>query len=228
MHTVESGVAPECAPDQVFHTLFEDKPTEQSVVLSSIGPGPLQDVVVPQQLILDLQKEPLSTDLNKLTDIYKNVTDAEDWPHVDVFASVMEEEQKHPNKGVQSRPFKPIADEEVPWGEEDLEPLVNIVGAEPVSVLDPFNVSELQESGNFEKELTHGIEYFIDADPVQYMSRVQLRGSHPPPWFPGYIYALPDFPDIVKVARNPDEVFLGSWKACQPKILPEESITIMP
>lgn len=33
MHTVESGVTPECPPDQIFHTLFEEKTNEQSVIL---------------------------------------------------------------------------------------------------------------------------------------------------------------------------------------------------
>ncbi|XP_030749857.1 uncharacterized protein LOC115877717 [Sitophilus oryzae] len=226
MYTVESGVTPECAPDQMFHTLFEEKPTEQSVVLSSVSPGPLQDVLIPQQFVLDLHKEPLSGELNKLTDIYKNVTDADDWPHVDVFHTAMDDEAKHPKKDIPSRSFKPIADEDVPWGDEDLEPLVNIVGAEPETVLEPSNAKELEESGNLETELSHGIEYFVEADPIQYMSRVQLRGSHAPPWFPGYIYALPEFPELIKVAKNPDEVFMASWKACQPKLMPDESLSM--
>ncbi|XP_050300647.1 uncharacterized protein LOC126739149 [Anthonomus grandis grandis] len=227
MHTVESGVTPACPPDQVFHTLFEEKLTEQSVILSSVGPGPLQDVMVPQVLTKEIHKESMTPDLTDLTNIYKNVTDAKDWPPVDIFATVMDAEAKSPKKEIKSRPFKPIADEEMPWGNEDIEPLVNIVGAEPVAVLGPANISDLEKSGNVETELAHGIEYFVDADPVQYMSRVQLRGTNPPPWFPGYIFALPEFPDVVKIARNPDEVFISSWKSCQPRIIPEESFSIL-
>lgn len=104
---------------------------------------------------------------------------------------------------------------------------MNIVGAEPAAVLEPFNIHELESSGNLEAELSHGIEYFVQADPVQYMSRVQLRGSQPPPWFPGYIYALPEFADVVKLARNPDEVFASSWKSCRPKIIPDNSISVL-
>lgn len=37
MHTVESGVTPECPPDQIFHTLFEEKTNEQSVILRYTG-----------------------------------------------------------------------------------------------------------------------------------------------------------------------------------------------
>ncbi|KAL1514309.1 hypothetical protein ABEB36_003586 [Hypothenemus hampei] len=227
MHTIESGVTPECAPDQVFHTLFEEKTTEQSVILSSIGPGPLQDVVVPQVLTKNIHKESMSPNLTDLTNIFRNVTDAKDWPPVDIFASVMDDNAKSPKKETKTRPFKPLQDEEVPWADEDLEPLVNIVGAEPAVVLDPANVPDLETSENLEKELTNGIEYFVDADPVQYMSRVQLRGTQPPLWFPGYIYALPEFPDVVKIARSPDEVLFASWKSCQPKIIPDESISIL-
>lgn len=98
-------------------------------------------------------------------------------------------------------PFQPLQDEEMPWADEglsklfqnhnhqektfsDLEPLVNIVGAEPGVVLDPAHVPDL-EPDNLVQELSKGIEYFVSADPVQYMSRVQLRGTQPPPWFPG-------------------------------------------
>lgn len=58
------------------------------------------------------------------------------------------------------------------------------MGAEPGVVLDPANVPDL-EPDNLVQELSKGIEYFVSADPVQYMSRVQLRGTQPPPWFPG-------------------------------------------
>ncbi|CAG9772247.1 unnamed protein product [Ceutorhynchus assimilis] len=224
MHTIESGVSPDCAPDQMFHSLFEEKATEQSVILSSVGPGPLQDVIVPQVLSKEIHKESMTPNLTGLTNIYKNVTDAKDWPPVDIFDSVMDAAAKSPNKERKTRPFKALEDEEMPWNDEDLEPLVNIVGAEPAVVLDQTKIEDIE---NLEKTLAQGIEYFVDADPVQYMSRVQLRGTQPPPWFPGYIYALPEFPDVVKLARNPDEVFIAGWRSCQPRIIPEHSFSIL-
>jgi len=45
--------------------------------------------------------------------------------------------------------------------------------------------------------------------------------------FSGYIYTLPEFPDVVKLARSPDEVFIAAWKSCQPKLIPDESISIL-
>lgn len=68
-------------------------------VYSSIGPGPLQDVIVPQVLTKEIHKESMTPDLTDLTNIYKNVTDAKDWPPVDIFASVMDDEAKSPKKG---------------------------------------------------------------------------------------------------------------------------------
>lgn len=66
-----------------------------------------------------------------------------------------------------------------------MEYLVHIVGADPPEVVDPYDLDELMKSGNLENELSNGIDYFVEADPIQYMSRVQLRGSQMPPYFPG-------------------------------------------
>ncbi|XP_066149468.1 uncharacterized protein [Euwallacea fornicatus] len=227
MHTVESGVAPECPPDQIFHTLFEETSTEHSIVLSSVSPGLLQDVLVPQQLAKEIHKESVTAGLINLIDIYKNVSEAEDWPAMDVFNVVMDDAARKPSKEHPTVPFKPLQNEEMPWADEDLEPIVNIVGAEPAIVLQPAYVPDLESSGNLESVMSRGIEYFVEADPVQYISKVQLRGSQPPTWFPGYILALPEFPGVVKLARNPDEVFTSSWKSCHPKLIPDESISIL-
>lgn len=66
-----------------------------------------------------------------------------------------------------------------------MEYLVHIVGADPPEVVDPYDLDELMKSGNLENELSNGIDYFVEADPIQYMSRVQLRGTQMPPYFPG-------------------------------------------
>ncbi|XP_066246852.1 uncharacterized protein [Euwallacea similis] len=227
MHTVESGVTPECPPDQIFHTLFEETTTEHSVVLSSIAPGPLQDVLVPQQLAKEIHKESVTPGLINLINIYKNVSNAKDWPTVDIFDFVMDDTARKPSKKQPTIPFKSLQSEEMPWADEDLKPMVNIVGAEPAVVLEPAYVPDLESSGNLENAMSHGIEYFVEANPVQYLSRVQLRGTQPPSWFPGYILALPEFPDVVKMVKNPDEVFNSSWKSCHPKLIPHGSISVL-
>lgn len=36
--------------------------------------------------------------------------------------------------------------------------------------------------------------------------------------------ALPEFPEILKVAKSPDEVFASAWKAVQPKYFEEDAM----
>ncbi|XP_060527603.1 uncharacterized protein LOC132702821 isoform X2 [Cylas formicarius] len=120
LHAIESGVAPQCTPDQVFNSLFETKLPERAITLSSVGPGPLQDVVVPHELDMNVHKEAMTADLNKLTDVYRNTANIEELPYVDIFTKVMEGAlDSTPGKGRTTRPFKPIMDEESPWGDED-------------------------------------------------------------------------------------------------------------
>lgn len=67
---------------------------------------------------------------------------------------------------------------------------MNVVGADPPEVVDPYDLDELIKSGHLEEELANGIDYFVEADPIQYMSRVQLRGTQSPPYFPGKFVGL--------------------------------------
>lgn len=62
---------------------------------------------------------------------------------------------------------------------------IEAVGAVPRENMFAANVLETTQAGNMNEEVSKGIEYFIDCNPLQYCSRVQLRGSQPPPWFPG-------------------------------------------
>ncbi|KAJ8964862.1 hypothetical protein NQ314_004581 [Rhamnusium bicolor] len=142
-------------------------------------------------------------------------------PSPETMAAMMHTVEKGKNK---EKSFQPITDEKSLWINANLERLVNIVGAEPVEVLDPANVADLETSGNLEQEMATGMEYYVDVDPVQYMSRIQLRGTQEPSYFPGYLVALPDFPEIIKLARSPDEVFASAWKSVQPKYFPDESM----
>lgn len=36
--------------------------------------------------------------------------------------------------------------------------------------------------------------------------------------------ALPDFPEVIKIAKSPDEVYASAWKAAQPKYFEEDSL----
>ncbi|CAH1112264.1 unnamed protein product [Psylliodes chrysocephalus] len=224
MYTVETGIKPESSPDQVFNSLFQESPNEHFIKLSSVTPGPLQDVVVPTEVPTDIHKEVISIEMTKLADRMAGA-DPENIPTTDIFNRVMEEAQKYPESGrVNPRVFPMIQDERSLWINANLEPLVNIVGAVPIDTLDPYNLDELEKSGNLESELMKGVEYFVETNPVQYVNRVQLRGSHSPSYFPGYMVAAPDLPDLIKIVKSPDEVFALGWKSVQPKYFEEEAM----
>lgn len=65
-------------------------------------------------------------------------------------------------------------------------PIAEVVGAEPPNFL---SVS-LPEEEIVVDEASQRIEYFLTMDAPRYSSRVQLRGSQKPSWFPGrdFIY----------------------------------------
>ncbi|XP_028132975.1 uncharacterized protein LOC114328344 [Diabrotica virgifera virgifera] len=226
MHTVETGITPEATPDQVFNSLFQEPPNENYIKLSSVTPGPLQDVVVPTEIPKEIHKEAVTDEMSKLTEKLNNMQ-PQDVPYVDIFTRVMgaDPEYKYPEKGKNKpRQFETITDERSLWVNANLEHLVNVVGAEPMDVLDPFNLDDLERSENLVQEMANGMDYFVETNPVQYINRVQLRGSQQPSYFPGYNVAVPDFPDLMKIVQSPDEVFAIAWKSVQPKYFDEESM----
>ncbi|XP_072384006.1 uncharacterized protein [Diabrotica undecimpunctata] len=223
MHTVETGITPEATPDQVFNSLFQEPPNENYIKLSSVTPGPLQDVVVPTEIPQEIHKEAVTDEMSKLTEKLNNMQ-PQDVPYVDIFTRVMGGD-KTPEKGKNKpRTFETITDEKSLWVNANLEHLVNVVGAEPMDVLDPFDLDDLERSENLIQEMANGMDYFVETNPVQYINRVQLRGSQQPSYFPGYNVAVPDFPDLMKIVKSPDEVFAIAWKSVQPKYFDEESM----
>lgn len=77
----------------------------------------------------------------------------------------------------------PIAEEEAPWELEDLQPMIDVIGAGPsTSIQAEYSLSE--PARMFPNE-TSGLEYILVPQPPSHVSRVQLRGSTKPPWFPG-------------------------------------------
>ncbi|KAG5890566.1 hypothetical protein JTB14_012694 [Gonioctena quinquepunctata] len=226
MHTVENGISPRAAPDQVFHTLFTETANEQFITMSSVSPGPLQDVVIPTDTIPnDIHQEVISDMMDKLTDKFSRIGEPEHQPYVDIFSTYMDKAKKTPTKG-RNKPisFPAITDEKSLWVNAKLEHLVYVVGAEPADVLLPIDIEELDKSEDMEKEMMPGIEFYLDTDAIQYLNRIQLRGSQFPSFFPGYMVAVPDFPGIVQIARTPDEVFATAWNSVQPKYFAESCL----
>lgn len=68
-------------------------------ILSSVSPGPLQDIVVPREVPRDIHREALSNDMDRLCDKLENVGTVEEVPYVDIFTRVMDDMAKSPKKG---------------------------------------------------------------------------------------------------------------------------------
>ncbi|KAG5890567.1 hypothetical protein JTB14_012695 [Gonioctena quinquepunctata] len=158
----------------------------------------------------------------KLANKFEDVT--EHVPYVDIFTRIMKDEDKYPGKGKNKPSSRPIEDEKSLWVNAKLEHLVYTVGADPVELLSSANIDELDKSDNLQKEMSEGVDYFLETNPLQYYNRVQLRGTRCPKYFPGFMVVSPLLPEMIKVAKSPDEVFATAWKSVQPKYFEEDSI----
>lgn len=100
-----------------------------------------------------------------------------------------------------------------------MQAIAELVGAEPAN---PLTVEETEISTS-KDPANQGIDFFLELQGPTHVSRVQLRGSQNPPWFPGYIVALPTIPEITRLERTPNNVINSAWKAVQPDVFAEDS-----
>lgn len=104
-----------------------------------------------------------------------------------------------------------------------MQVIADLVGAEPASSL----IAEELDLTVYKDPATQGIDYLLELQGPRHVSRVQLRGSQNPPWFPGYVVALPTIPDIIRIERNPNTVISSAWRAVQPNLFAEDSFLII-
>lgn len=113
--------------------------------------------------------------------------------------------------------------EEPPWKREDMQPVIDLVGAAPRSTITAVNLSDITPTV-VHNEVDNVLEYHLIPKQPQYVSKVQLRGSQQPNWFPGYYMALPD---SIKVVKSPCDVLPAAWAAVQPDIFSDDSFLIV-
>ncbi|GLH04813.1 Uncharacterized protein GBIM_10444 [Gryllus bimaculatus] len=85
-------------------------------------------------------------------------------------------------------------------------------------VFEPTNATGSSEDESKSSLPSSGgsIEYVLDpASPPDHYSRVQLRGSTSPDWFPGYFQALPSIDGITAVCRDASTVVEEAWSTLQ-------------
>ncbi|KAK9889539.1 hypothetical protein WA026_006894 [Henosepilachna vigintioctopunctata] len=211
---------PSIPPQRIFNSLFHIGPNDDSLlIVSSITPGPLGDVVVPTEIPEMVHEQMLSIEMEETSIIVQNSSVK---PPQDNF---VESKPSNPRtRARRRRRYTPLTHESPPWDNVEMQLVIEAVGALPKSNIMPSDVEEKRRSGRLGKALVKGIEYVLEADPLQYCSSVQLRGSQPPPWFPGYMVALSDTSNIVEVAKSPSEVLFSAWKSVQPDVFSDDSI----
>ncbi|CAH0555419.1 unnamed protein product [Brassicogethes aeneus] len=212
MHLIENKIDPLLETNVHFNTLFTGEKGgsgDDSLQLSPLADGYYQDVIIPLQEPKTAKYEMLTRDNRIITARLKKLGggDLKD----DLFKSLNWDEYN------MDKLNKSLAKTE---GEDSFYTSNNI-GAEPITILDAIDINE---STTLKQDLQNGIQYFIETTTPKYYSRIQLRGSEPPQFFPGYIYATSDIPESVKLARSPSEVFEKAWMATHPKYFRECSL----
>ncbi|KAK9889540.1 hypothetical protein WA026_006895 [Henosepilachna vigintioctopunctata] len=220
---MDKSMQPKQDTEMTFNSLFTENMEPQAAMLniSSVAPGPLADVVVPSDSVPEIiQEEMLSKSMEEAAILVQTTAVKPADFNFSVLTPV------EPKKKVRKKweRYKMITDEDPPWKVEDILETSAAVGAFPEENLDATNILETTQRGGFSEEIEKGIEYYLECNTLQYFSRVQLRGSQPPPWFPGYIYALSDMSNGVEVGKSPSQVMFAAWRSVQPEVFPNDSI----
>ncbi|KAF2884512.1 hypothetical protein ILUMI_21657 [Ignelater luminosus] len=235
MHTEERGLDMEAPPSNVYNYLFPDSKNELVIKISSVAPAPLQNVVVPVDVPPDLHAAGVTPEIQNIV----KYTNSHMLPVDNIYEkSVLKTDKAVPKlnntvlKGKRTSRFKckssksraEICNTSPPWKDEDLEPMINLVGASPSTAFPIDEISEAELSTVVHNRLDNSLEYNLIPQAPRHISRVQLRGTQNPSWFPGYYIALPD---SIRVVKSPSEVLPAAWQAVQPDIFSEDSFLVV-
>ncbi|CAH0555420.1 unnamed protein product [Brassicogethes aeneus] len=224
IHLMSQNVDPTLSPTVNFNTLFETGKWYEAIKMSPVTQGYFQDVVVPLDSPKTLHEELITRDVRIATrQMKKDFIDNEDKaPKNNIFSEVKPDVEVNPEKIKTTLEIEGDA----PWGEEDFAPAVSAVGAEPICVLEPTNINELEGDAALQDAMKKGIEYYIESKTPMYSSTVALRGGTPGGSFPGYVYAVPNVDQAVNLAKSPSEVFQRAWQMCHPNCFKGDSIVV--
>ncbi|XP_049823209.1 uncharacterized protein LOC109600066 isoform X1 [Aethina tumida] len=224
MNAMERKIEPTVDPTVQFNSLFTVNNLGELINMSPMAPGYFQDLVVPLNEPKQLQHELITEEIRIVTGklAKSNRLFPEEAPKDSLFKEVQPNIEPNYEK-IKSEPG--LAEgSELPWGEEDLALVANIVGGVPAQLIEPLNVKDLEADEDKINEMQKGIDYYLEMETPVYSSKVQMRGTNPPSWFPGYIYASDVDENPVQIARSPSEVFIRGWKATHPQFFPPKSI----
>ncbi|XP_025832844.1 uncharacterized protein LOC108732690 isoform X2 [Agrilus planipennis] len=185
MFTEERGMKMDAPPDHLVAHLFPDR--DDMVEVSSVTQGTMQDVVVPTAVPPALHSSVLKKD-----DIHRameTVSQVEK-PAGDIFSQSKGGGSAPPNSVAakqkrSGKPVKLLTDTTPPWISIDLEKMQDIIGASPARK-EITKLDALEETLVPSDTDPNSLEYYLAMEPPRHHSRVQLRGSQKPPWFPAY------------------------------------------
>lgn len=222
MHTEETGLDLTAQPTTMYKRLFpEEGQEEQQKVDVSVAASQMQDVVVPTSTPSELHVNAVNPEIaqavvatgagtNPLPDnIYAEMVMKKEGPKVSNVAKGI----KVPKKG------KALEKEEPPWGQQDAA-VAEVVGADYSNFL---SVSVPDDEAAAAADTSQRIEYLLTMDAPKYASSFRLRGTQNPPWFPGYLSAFPNTPEIIRREASPNDVLHKAYLMVQPNIFSEES-----
>ncbi|KRT83158.1 hypothetical protein AMK59_3909, partial [Oryctes borbonicus] len=231
MFTEESKLGLESQPAEMYDLLFPEKRDGTMMTVNSVAPAPLQDILVPHQLPENFHATGATPEIQTAISTVEVKGDSK--PSGNAFCETAGEQTKIKNiarrkkKKLTDVPL--LAEEMPPWGVEDMEPLVEAVGAPLRSSL----IATVSKTGEEEEgeappappeEEDVAIDYMLQLEPPTHISRVQLRGSTRPSWFQGYYLALPEIPNLVRVEKTAENALVSAWRAVQPNYFPDDSI----
>lgn len=192
MYTEETKIGLEAHPAQMYDILFPDQKDTTMMTVSSVVPIQLQDVLVPHQLPEEFHQQGANQEIQ---DVIAHVeTKGEIKPAGNAFCEATGQQvtiknaAKRKTKKLTDIPM--LAEEMPPWGVEDMQPIIDIVGAPIHTSLTVHPVEDGQEEAGQapatpEEDDSVAIDYMLQLEPPTHISRIQLRGSTRPPWFQG-------------------------------------------
>lgn len=194
MHTEETRIGLEAHPMQMYDMLFPDGKDHVMMTVNSVAPSPLQDILVPNQLPEEFHFSGINPDIE--TAVATAEIKGESKPAGNAFSEATG--QNAQTKNTAKRTLKkltdvPLLSEEMPpVGVMDMQPIVDLVGAPlrtglVATASAGVDAEEEEESADqpTPEEESICIDYMLQLEPPTHTSRVQLRGSSRPSWFPG-------------------------------------------
>ncbi|KRT83157.1 hypothetical protein AMK59_3908, partial [Oryctes borbonicus] len=131
MFTEESKLGLESQPAEMYDLLFPEKRDGTMMTVNSVAPAPLQDILVPHQLPENFHATGATPEIQTAISTVEVKGDSK--PSGNAFCETAGEQTKIKNiarrkkKKLTDVPL--LAEEMPPWGVEDMEPLVEAVGA---------------------------------------------------------------------------------------------------